>query len=193
MGGRLRGRRFPGPPGNSTRPTAERTREAVASALMARGAIEDARVLDLYAGTGALAFEALSRGARRASLVERDARVARALSASAESLGLSDEVQVFREDLNRERAFQRLAQGAPGPYELVFADPPYADLPDALQVLGNLAKTALLAEGAVVVLEHASKATPDLPEPFEQLAHYRYGDSAITLFEVSSVGETPGG
>ena len=71
VGGSLGGRRFSGPPGDATRPTSERVREAIASALDARGWIEGAVVLDLFAGTGALAFEALSRGADRAFLVER--------------------------------------------------------------------------------------------------------------------------
>src|SRR5689334_16347957 len=86
VGGRLGGRRIAPPPGNVTRPTSERVREALTSALSARGAIEGARVVDLFAGTGALGFEMLSRGASQVLFVERDARVAEHIRSAAEGL-----------------------------------------------------------------------------------------------------------
>lgn len=181
VGGRLRGRRFSGPPSDQTRPTAERVREAVASALMARGALSEARVLDLYAGTGALSFEALSRGASHATLVEKDPRVAKVLKRSAQELGLEASVSVVREDLSRERAFAALERSGQAPFDLVFADPPYKIVDQAVAALERVGQAGLLAEGAMVVLEHASKAAPSLPEPLEQETDYRYGDSAITL------------
>ncbi|MBP7683736.1 MAG: RsmD family RNA methyltransferase, partial [Deltaproteobacteria bacterium] len=96
VGGTLGGRRFDGPPSDLTRPTSERVREALASALDARDAIRDVRVLDLFAGTGALAFEALSRGATDACLVERDPRVVKAAQQSIAALGLGERCVVVR-------------------------------------------------------------------------------------------------
>jgi 16S rRNA (guanine966-N2)-methyltransferase len=99
VGGTLGGRRIAPPSGNLTRPTSERVREALASALEARDAIADARVLDLYAGTGALGFEMLSRGAAKLVCVERDARMAEHIRRGAQSLDVSGQVEVLREDV----------------------------------------------------------------------------------------------
>jgi 16S rRNA (guanine966-N2)-methyltransferase len=184
VGGKLSGRRFKGPPGDATRPTAERVREAVASALMARGLIEGRRVLDLYAGTGALGFEALSRGAGSAVFVERDPRVAKALEASAQELGLGDVSYVLREDLSRPRALREVL--ARGPFSLVFADPPYADLARAIDVIEALCAASLLAADGVLLLEHSAKVTPRLPNSLTELSSYRYGDTAVLLLASES-------
>ena len=127
VGGSLGGRRFSGPPGDGTRPTSERAREAIASALDARGWLEDAVVLDLFAGTGALAFEALSRGAARAFLVEKSRVVARAIEKSARELGLSDRATVIQADLLAGRGQSRWLASIE-PASLVFFDPPYAEI-----------------------------------------------------------------
>ncbi len=179
VGGRLGGRRFSGPPGNVTRPTAERVREAIASALEARGAIAGKRVLDLYAGTGALGLEALSRGAAHAVFVERDARVARALAESADALGVRSLIEIVRADLHRPRCHPGIL--ALGPFGLVLIDPPYADLSASLSMLATLCAGGLLADDALVLLEHASKDTPVLPAALLPLSRYRYGDTAVTL------------
>jgi len=189
VGGRLGGRRFPGPPGDVTRPTAERAREGIASALEARNAISGRRTLDLYAGTGALGFEALSRGARHVVFVERDARVARALQSSADSLGVRHEIEVLRLDLSRERSQAEVLKR--GPFGLVLMDPPYADLTAAVALLGALCRGGLLAEDAVVLLEHAAKDTPILPVNLVPLSRYRYGDTAVVLLEASVAPEVP--
>jgi len=183
VGGRLGGRRFPGPPGDVTRPTSERAREGLASALDARNAIVGRRVLDLYAGTGALGFEALSRGAAGVVFVERDARVARALQASADSLGVRSEIEVLRLDLSRARSHVEVLKR--GPYGLVMLDPPYADLKSAVSVLASLCQGGLLAEDAVVLLEHAAKDTPVLPADLSPLSRYRYGDTAVVLLALA--------
>jgi 16S rRNA (guanine966-N2)-methyltransferase len=179
VGGRLSGRRFKGPPGDVTRPTAERVREAIASALQARDLIEGRRVLDMYAGTGALGFEALSRGAESAVFVERDPRVARALEDSAQELGVGGLSVVLREDLSKNRAQREVL--ARGPFSLVFADPPYADLSRAIEVIEALCAARLLAPHGVLLLEHAAKVTPRLPNSLTQLSSYRYGDTAVLL------------
>ena len=179
VGGRLSGRRFSGPPGDRTRPTAERTREGIASALEARGWIDGAVVLDLWAGTGALAFEALSRGAARATLVEGDRRVARAIERSARELGLSERAAVIVADLDRppDRWIASLAE----PADLVFCDPPYAQVARISPVLSALVEAGKLRPGAAVVVEHAKKAPPALPLGFGAVAAYRYGDTAVLL------------
>lgn len=189
VGGRLGGRRFPGPPGNVTRPTSERVREAIASALEARDAIAERRVLDLYAGTGALGFEALSRGARSVVFVERDARVAKALEQSAAGLGVAQEIEILRADLTRERCQAEVLQRSP--FGLVLMDPPYADLATAVSVLETLCERGLLAEDGVVLLEHAAKSTPIVPSALVPLSRYRYGDTAVMLLAAVAAPEVP--
>lgn len=177
VGGALSGRRFAGPKGDATRPTAERVREAMFSALEARGAVEGRRVLDLYAGTGALAFEALSRGAREALSVDRDARAVRAMEADARALGLSATHRALVLDLGRKGALDRLG----GPFELVLADPPWADLARAAEALGALVAGGLLtAAGRLVVVHEARDPAPAIAGLALEAA-YRYGDSAVAL------------
>jgi 16S rRNA (guanine966-N2)-methyltransferase len=180
-GGSLRGRRFSGPKGDGTRPTAEKVREALGSVLTSRGLLADARVLDLFAGTGALAFEALSRGAREALLVERDRGAERSIRENARALGLDARIIVRRLDLSgRPEALAAALAGSP-PFDLVFADPPYDAIDRVPPLLVALAHAGLLAEGAVAVVEHASRRPPSLPPTLANLAEYRYGDTAVAL------------
>jgi 16S rRNA (guanine966-N2)-methyltransferase len=176
VAGSAGGRRIGVPPGQGTRPTSERTREALFSTLAALTDLDGARVLDLYAGSGAVGLEALSRGAAHALLVESDGRVARLIRDNARTLGLAGaEVTTDR--------VQRLAAGPPpGPaYDVVFADPPYA-LSDADldEVLAGLAAHGWLAPDAVVVVErHRDAAEPVWPAPLEPVKRKRYGDTAL--------------
>ena len=117
IAGKWRGRPLEAPPGSATRPTADRVRETLFSMLTSRlGTLEDLRVADLFAGSGALGFEALSRGAAHATFVENDAKAAAIIRRSAENLGAS--MQIL--------AISALALRRAGPFDLVFADPPYA-------------------------------------------------------------------
>lgn len=189
VGGELSGRRFSGPPGQGTRPTSERVREALASALDARDLVRGALVLDLFAGTGALAFEALSRGAKRAILVEQDRRVAKAIERSAGELGLTDRVRVVMADL--EKPGRRLLEGLDAPADLVFVDPPY-DRIDAVQgLLSVLLREGKLRPGAALVIEHARRAPPTLPPGFEEVATYRHGDTSVLLATAPTDEEPP--
>src|SRR5690606_24750765 len=140
----LGGRRIAAPRGQSTRPTSERVREGIASALEARGWIEGAQVLDLFAGTGALSFEALSRGAAHAVLVDSDAGRIRAIEKAARELGLSREIRALPFDLEREpRAFlARLPHGER--YDLVFLDPPYERIAAVGPLLAALSESGKL-------------------------------------------------
>lgn len=190
VGGALGGRRFDGPPGESTRPTSERVREAVASALGARGRLDGAIVLDLYAGTGALAFEALSRGAQRAVLVERDRLVASALEKSIAQLGLGGRARVERLDLHTNGAVERLIERR-GAFDLVFADPPYAAIEEAALALDRLVASGGLEEDGLVVLEHARKHPPNKLRSLASVALYEYGDTSITFLSANQDPSAP--
>lgn len=188
IGGALGGRRFRGPPPGATRPTADRVREAIASALEARGALSGARVLDLYAGTGALAFEALSRGARRATYVEQSRPVWVACGRCARELGLEKRVEGLVATLgpklsSRLEALLVRAAGTDG-FNLIFVDPPYADVDDAPPLLARLATLHVLSPEALIVLEHATKHPPTLSTFLATCATYRYGDTTVLFTRV---------
>jgi 16S rRNA (guanine966-N2)-methyltransferase len=175
VGGRLGGRRLRAVPGSATRPTSDRVREALFGVLGAR--VEGARVLDLFAGTGALAIEALSRGAASAVLVEQAAPAVAVIRANLDALDLQAAAGV-----RRTRAETYLRSQRDGPFDLVLVDPPYA-APVGLVagLLGRLARTAL-APGAVVVVEAAARAeAPPWPPGLEPDPPRRYGDTALHL------------
>jgi 16S rRNA (guanine966-N2)-methyltransferase len=173
IAGRLGGRRLKAPKGTATRPTSDRVREALFSML---GDIEGTSVLDLFAGTGALGIEALSRGARRAVFVERDASVVQILSANLEALGIPREAgEMRRVDA---QAALRSAQVSKETYDLVFIDPPYREAPRWGPELSALLP-ALLASDARVVVESDRRAPLELELPIER--ERRYGDTSITI------------
>lgn len=180
IGGRLGGRRIASPRGHTTRPTSERVREGLASALDARGLFEEAAVLDLFAGTGALSFEALSRGASSAVLVEKDPTNAQALTKSAHELGLDEQVSVLALDLERPARtwMRRLPERA---FDLVFIDPPYARIALVNVLLAALSRSDKLSPNAAIAIEHARRDPPSLPDGFSEIATYRYGDTAVLL------------
>jgi 16S rRNA (guanine966-N2)-methyltransferase len=173
IAGRLGGRRLSAPAGTRTRPTSERVREALFAML---GDVDDARVLDLFAGSGALGIEALSRGAAAAVFVEREATAVRALRENLAQLALAEPVAVVR-PIDAERAL-RTARRAQETYDLVFIDPPYA----RAQGLGprlTAELPPLLAPGARVVLESSRRAPLVLDLPVQR--QRRYGDTSITI------------
>lgn len=190
VGGALGGRRFDGPKGDSTRPTSERVREALASALASRDRLAGATVLDLYAGTGALAFEALSRGASSALLVERDRQVSRSLERSIEQLGLGGRARVEPLELGSATAIDRIAARATR-FDLVFADPPYAIVDDAVSVLDALSRRGVFADDALIVLEHARKHPPKSLRSLASIAHYEYGDTSISFLSATPFESSP--
>jgi len=178
IGGRLGGRRLTAPRGISTRPTSDRVREATFALL---GTVEGERVLDLFAGTGALGIEALSRGAELAVFVERDARAARALRANLTSLGLERPQAEVREV--EAMGALRTARRRRETYDLVFIDPPYRQLRAIEQALGALLPP-LLAPSARVVLESDKRVQLKLAEEAGRLEiaqQRRYGDTTITI------------
>lgn len=176
VGGRFRGRPIVAPSGTLTRPTSDRVREALFN-ILAHGiesfSLEGARVLDLFAGSGALGLEALSRGAAYCLFVEDNADARGAIRQNVEALGLTGVSKVWRRDATR------LGPAAPMvPFQLLFADPPYG------KGLGELALAAALqggwlASGAICVLEERSDAAIALDAGFERLDTRTYADTAL--------------
>ena len=161
-----------GDPGAHLRPTPDRVREALFSMLASRGVIEDAHVLDLFAGTGALGLEALSRGAAAAVFVENGRVAQRLITENIAKLIAQDQAQVMRGDATRLGAWN----GAP--FDLVFLDPPYG------KGLGERALTAVrdwINPGALVVWEESAAMIP--PEGFAPVDQRKFGTSQITLIE----------
>ena len=182
IAGKLSGRRFSAPSGRGTRPTSDRVREALASALQARGAFEGALVLDLFAGTGALSFEAISRGASFAVAVDDDGQVIRQLAQSAKELGVEKNLQAMRADLlrNPATAIEKLPS-EPGRFTLVFADAPYSEVESVPAILTALLNADRLAPGAWLVVEHPSTHDWQWPNGLASDAEYRYGQTRISL------------
>lgn len=174
VAGSAGGRRLAVPPGEKTRPTSDRAREALFATLGTLLDLDGARVLDLYAGSGALGLEAVSRGAAHALLVDADARAAATARDNARTLGLADRVTVRRDKVERALA------DAPTGHDLVFADPPYALADDAVaQVLALLA-AGWLAPGAVLAVERPSRGPgPRWPGGVEALKERRYGEGTL--------------
>ena len=178
IAGRFGGRRLAAPPGRGTRPTSDRVREALFSILGAGGAVSDAVVLDLYAGSGALGLEALSRGAARAVFVERDPRALRALLANVEALGLArEEAEVRRTDV---LAALKDARSQDENYSLVLADPPYREAAELGESLSE-ALAPVLAPGARIVTESDRRHPIVLTQPL--IDERRYGDTLIRIHE----------
>lgn len=160
-------------------------RGALFNALEAMGA-DFTSVLDLYAGTGALGIEALSRGAETCDFVERDRTMAEVIRQNLELTGFKEQAAVY--PIAAERALERLQ----GPYTLVLADPPYAD-EKAFDVLERVARSALVGDDATVVYEHDARDEPrgDLGA-FSLAKQLRHGDSAISIYTPAE-GGTSGG
>ncbi|MDQ4049199.1 MAG: 16S rRNA (guanine(966)-N(2))-methyltransferase RsmD [Actinomycetota bacterium] len=169
VAGELRGRRLALPPGRTIRPTADRVREALFSIL---GNVSGLRVLDLFAGSGALGIEALSRGASEAVFVDSSQRAVTAVRANLEALGLNAAVR-------RRDALSFLRQGAADPaYHIVFVDPPY-DLAGSLAAPLSERLPAVLTDDARIVTE-SDKRNP-LILPFPLLRERLYGDTRLTV------------
>ncbi len=184
IAGTLGGRRIDAPPGTATRPTSDRVREALFSILGPPPS--GARVLDLFAGSGALALEALSRGADSAVLVDSSRAAARTARKNALALGVADRVDIRVADADS--ALRKLESEAArpawrGPFTWVFADPPYRDTALAARALTALGRGALLAPDAVVAVEHDRRAEPDPAYGFlVKAGGRRYGDTSLALY-----------
>jgi len=177
IAGEAGGRRLAVPDGRDTRPTSDRAREGLFATISSIvGPLAGARVLDLYAGSGAVGLEALSRGAEHVLLVEHGARAARVIRQNIEAIGLPGAAVIA------DRVERVLARGpAAGRYDVVFADPPYT-LADAgvTRVLALLAEQGWLAPGALVVVERATRSgPPGWPDGFAPDRARRYGEATF--------------
>jgi 16S rRNA (guanine966-N2)-methyltransferase len=173
IAGSRKGARIAAPKGAGTRPTGDRVREAAFNLI---GPVDDASVLDLYAGSGAMGLEALSRGARRCIFVESDGAACRVIKANLEKLGLTGAVVSCRQAL----AALREEAAAGRRYDLVLVDPPYSEYASSLQMALSDLLPAVLAPDGLVVVETGSKTEPELP--LELVTSRRYGSSRLTLF-----------
>jgi len=173
-GGTLRSRRVAAPKGRAVRPTPARVKEALFSIIADR--IPDARVLDLFAGSGALGFEALSRGAAHVTFVEQHAPTAHAIRRTAQTLGVEGRFDVVV------GAAERIASRLHGRYDVVFADPPYAAGLAPL-VLSSLADAGLVDACSLVVYEHSAKTPPPTHPRFANKREAVYGAVALSFLE----------
>ena len=189
VGGRHRGRRLAAPGGCDARPTADRVREAVFN-LLAHGAasvdVIDAAVVDVFAGSGALGLEALSRGAGRATFIDSDGRAITAIRRNAANLGEARNVALFRLDAGRLPPPPRIA-GAP--LHLAFLDPPYGSglAPPALT---GLAGRGWIAEGSVAVVEVGAREPFAPPPAFRVLDERTYGAARVVFLVLGGAADT---
>ncbi len=185
IAGMHKGRRLAEPGTAQLRPTSDKVREALFSILSPH--IQGARFLDLCAGTGAVGIEALSRGADHATFVEPDAAALKLLETNLARCGMLQAADVHPCTAER---FLRSGASLTRPYDVVFADPPYAQREHGAALLAALGSTSAIADGAVIVLEHATKTeVPQRVGRLEKVRAYRYGDTSLALFSVSPSGE----
>jgi len=178
VGGELGGQRLVAPRGWKVRPTSDRAREAIFSVLGER--VVGARVLDLYCGTGALAIEALSRGAARATLVDRDTRAA---LGNVERLGLAERAELVRADVARWLASRQNGEEG-GIFDLVFVDAPYR-LADRVGQELDTQLPGLLAEGGRAIVESGARR-PLKIDSLSRLRQRRYGAADVSIYGVDS-------
>lgn len=177
IAGRFKGLRIPSPRNKGVRPTTDRVREAMFSAL--GDEVVGARTLDMFAGTGAFGFEALSRGAAFAVLVEHDRQIAQLLSSTARALGAEDQVLVLTMAVSK--AIPHL-NGRGDTFGIVFLDPPYGT--DSLgSIMINRAFPELFEPEGVLIIERSFRdAEPEAPEMFRKKSTKRYGDTVVEIF-----------
>jgi len=189
IAGRFKGRLLQAPSGLETRPTSDRLREALFNVL-AHGyddPITDARVLDLFAGTGALGLEALSRGAAFVQFVEEAAAARGLIKANIEALGVAGVTKVYRRDATY------MGPVAPAePFSLVFCDPPYGKGLAALALASTL-KGGWLTSAALVIIEERADQKDILPEGFETIEERLYGETKLVFACLSRPSDTTDG
>ena len=185
-GGEYRGRRIRVPKSADLRPTSDRVRGAIFSILgsiMGPDPLVGGRVLDLFAGTGALGIEALSRGADWVDFVEANGRRAQQLRANLQALGLSDRAKVHTGKV--ERVVERLD----GAYNLVLADPPYTVV-DIAELLELLNKKVTLVDESVVVIEHRHDTViAEVHKRLELVTRRRYGDTSVSIYRAGAIDD----
>jgi len=181
VAGSAKGRALAGPKTTSKhiRPTADRVRETIFNVLGQW--LEEQKVLDLYAGTGALGLESVSRGAPKAVLVDSDREALALCRTNTDTLGFGDRVEILAQPVAR--ALEVLGRRG-DKFQLIFADPPYAARV-VETVLEGIARSKVLAPGGTVVVEHDKReAAPESHEGFERVDQRRFGDTLVSLFRI---------
>lgn len=186
IAGEARGFTLKGPAGAGTRPMADKIKGALFSMLASLG-VEPDRVLDLYAGTGSIGIEALSRGAARAVFVEQNAAAAAVVRANLAHTKFADRAEVHQQSV--QSFLHRGARpGAPAPFDLVILDPPYAD-PAIIPTLEQIGTSPLVQSGAIVVIGHSPRVTlPERAGNLERLRERCHGDSCFSIYELAGAG-----
>lgn len=183
VGGTERGRTIRAPKGTTTRPTVDRVRESIMSSIGSRwGDLEGAQILDLFAGSGALGLEALSRGAAHGSFVDRDSDALRCVKGNCESLGYGP----TRAEVHRADVFTADIPRSASPYDIAFLDPPYRTSPaDLFSVIATAIEKGRFSQGALFVYEHDEDLDDVLFEAavseagLEPIARKRYGATIV--------------
>ena len=182
IGGALRGRRLKTPAWTGLRPTSDKLRETLFNVLAPR--VAGAQVLDGYAGTGAMGIEALSRGARSVTFVERDRRARALIAENLADCGITTDCAIIRSSFDRPGPFDPFDSIL---FDIILLDPPYEDLPE--QVIPHAA--GLLAAGGVLVLEHVKRRrAPDVTAQLQRTRQIVSGDSVLSFYE-SAAGALP--
>lgn len=181
-GGKLRGRRISAPKGSKTRPTPEKVRQGIFNVLAGLAELVGGTVLDLFAGSGALGIEALSRGAARVIFVESHPRTAAGIRANLEGLQL--EPDCWRVAVSTVHGWLGAGEALPPP-GIILLDPPYQS-PLGEETLSLLAASAAIPKGAVIVLESSARGSPAIPAGLELLRMKRYGDTQVLFLEKSA-------
>jgi 16S rRNA (guanine966-N2)-methyltransferase len=176
ISGSARGRKLKGPPSHATRPMSDKIRGAVFNSLLSLG-VEPSRVLDLYAGTGAIGIEALSRGAEHADFVDTGREQIAVIRDNLRATGF--ERQGHAHQMTVERFIERFSK----PYDLIVMDPPYA-APEIIPTLRMLEASKLVQSGTIVVLGHSPRVTPpDTLGHLDALRHRCHGDTCFSIYE----------
>jgi 16S rRNA (guanine966-N2)-methyltransferase len=186
-GGVFRSRTLVAPNGVVTRPTSDRVREAMFSMVASRFELVGSSVLDLYAGTGALAFEALSRGASRAVCIEPDREALKALRRNADALGAQASVRIVATSVE---TWARRDASSAGAFDIVFADPPYREVESGAvgYALTSVATRILPIKPALWVLEHSAKDAAPAVRGLTCSDTRRYGDTALSFYGPEELG-----
>lgn len=184
VGGRARGITLSSVRGSGLRPTTDRVRGAIFSMLEARQTLMEARGLDLYAGTGAIGIEALSRGASQVDFVEQSPKLCAVIRKNVSRAGFDTQAEVLAMPVAR--ALETLT----GPYDLVFMDPPYDESESLREVIRTLLDAGMMAPGGMLVIEQASRDRHDFSGAgLHSVQEKRYGDTAVSLYSVGEEGE----
>lgn len=182
IAGKFRSRILKSLKGQALRPTSDRLRETLFDVLA--NAVEGSRFLDIFAGTGAVGIEALSRGASSAVFIEKHRAAARIIRENLETLELTAIAQIFSDDATR--TLEKLGAQPPASsaaFDLAFVDPPYASSEEYSQVLQLLGNSRILREGAIVVAEHHhKKQLPEFSGALRRFRILRQGDAALTFY-----------